>query len=685
MSPGPALPPVKPSLPTSGVAWIRRLLPAVGFFSRGWGWGILGCGGAGRCAGCRRATREARLDQRLHRFNRAPIRAGRRMWPGESRRFSFSGMHLSGSAMVFPWMPLEEEVEEEEVEAETQRARRPKGPGMRPVPKPWHSVDHAPARVVRGGKRTTRVSRGGRVRFEPTPRRAARNVAQAGELVGSVESRGRAPVSTGEQRARDLVRDAGPSRTERRASVARRSQAVPVQFQAGFQTPASRLVERQARRRPMDRLGDRVAAVLGPVRAAAAASRRAAEPVVRSANVRRTAASSQARSTITRASGTQRSVGVRTQSPSGARRSTASRGTSAPAEPPAGESARPGSVDPTLADASAALIGREAVQGESVADRTVQRWSASESAPSRSARSRVARARAAVERAVLGPALARAAQSTLTRHLDDGDVRPLALAAGRATQSRERRRGLRPVFRHSPMMSVVEPVLAEVASFDDVESTPTRAPRERQGPRVVRGFGSTGDVQRSGVARTASAASTPATTVSGGVVNPARTSAGSARRVSGTRWLAERIRVGTATDGSFRPAVMTRPRIGRKTSVAAASSEASGLRRCRRNGQLLRDGLLPHAASVFQRMQTGHRARQHAPSSRPRRTRTGQGRALFVSVPEAVPRAPGSLVSTRDRVAYAESSTDGLASVFGLPTGFVKLQKRRKPPAAQHP
>ncbi len=282
---------------------------------------------------------------------------------------------------------------------------------------------------------------------------------------------------------------------------------------------------------------------------------------------------------------------------------------------------------------------------------------------------------------MLGPALARAAQSTLTRHLDDGDVRPLSLAAGRATQTRERRRGLRPVFRHSPMMAVVEPELAE-EPLDEVTSEPTRAPRGTQSPRVVRGFDGSRAAAVVGaqsapapMARaTDSRAAVAAQSTASGAVRPGaapasraasadrRAPAGS--RVSGTRWLAERMRVGTSPDGTFRPAVMTRS----STFDSAAVSTPDGASAPRTVGSVaaastvMRSGSLPkagprqasaHAASVFRRMQTG----QVVPGSTlpvpvPRRARTGRGRALFMAAPEAiVPQAAAEQAVEEEAVA----------------------------------
>jgi hypothetical protein len=100
-----------------------------------------------------RAARESRLEARMQRFERSPIRASRRMWPGESRKpWSFGGIRLSESAMVFPYMPLEEELELEE-EGPAQTRPRHRGSTMRPVANPWHSTTRPPARVVRGASR----------------------------------------------------------------------------------------------------------------------------------------------------------------------------------------------------------------------------------------------------------------------------------------------------------------------------------------------------------------------------------------------------------------------------------------------------------------------------------------------------------------------------------------------------
>jgi hypothetical protein len=156
-----------------------------------------------------RADREQRLEARLERMDRAPLRAARRMWPGESRKpWAMGSFWLSEGDLVFPLMPLEEEAEEE-VEAAAGRPRRkgPRGPTMRPVSKAWHTFEHAPARVIRGsssrsGERTARVRRGGQERFEPAPR--VSRVASAVPAPASVVGQGPA-VAGPDQRVVELV------------------------------------------------------------------------------------------------------------------------------------------------------------------------------------------------------------------------------------------------------------------------------------------------------------------------------------------------------------------------------------------------------------------------------------------------------------------------------------------------
>ena len=684
-----------------------------------------------------RANREARLEARLHRFDRSPIRASRRMWPGESRSaaaWAFGGYRLSESAMVFPLMPLEEEPEEEVVEQGGRRRRGPRGPSMRPVSNPWHSVEHAPARVIRGGgrrtpaARTARVSKGGRVRFEPAPRRARQSAPTASTTVAAPQVITReAPVVTAsspaDRRAADLVRESRPSRSVARRSAPSVSVARPAGFMArpvtrtqrsegvtttsrsaagasvvrtqaggavsrsqGVRTRASDAV---ARRRPMQRLGDRVAAVLGPVSAPAAI-----------------------------AAGTERSQAVRTASGTTAQTAAVSTGSAAPVSRSAAVRTAAGSTE------RSATVRTASAAGATTVART-----GSESTSQQVSRRRLARARAATERAVLGPALARAASPVLARHLHDGDVRPLEIATGRTASKRERRRGLRPVFRHSPMMAVVEPELAEEPQVEaEVAPARTRRAAERvsEGPRTVRGFGSRRELSRSTPVRTASRstdASVPATAtvattpavsraaevagaaapaLSAATPASARPAAGSLpdsttrvsrtvargtevstsvvrtgvsraiersapvqRRTAGTGWVARRLDVGTASEGAFRPSVMTRRPVARAASPAPATPTAPGTTAVTQ-AVVSRAAPTPaapapadapvaaapmaaievpteparrtgHASSVFRRMETGTVAPGSTlPVAVPRRVRTGKGRSLFLSVPDAV-------------------------------------------------
>ncbi len=658
-----------------------------------------------------RAAREARLEDRLHRFDRAPVRAGRRMWPGESRSWSFNSFHLGESSMVVPLMPRDEEVEEVEEVQGTGRARRPRGPGMRPVANPWHSVSHAPARVVRGGgqrgpaQRTARVSRGGSVRFEPSPRRSSASrmseVAAALEPVVATAREAQASPAAAERRAADLVREQPVQRSARTPRAVSSVPAASISRRAGFSVASDAPARRE--RRPMQRLGDRVAAVLGPVAPPAPASGSVGR---RSARESFGPVESTTRSGTTVSRATLRSEAVRTAAGSPAATAVAS--SSAIAE--GASNFAVGSSAQAQQPAPAASVRSERRQSANAPGPDFQG-----SATQGAARRRLARARAAEERAVLGPALARAAQSSLTRHLDDTDVRPLSLAAGRVSAPTERRRGLRPVFRHSPLMAVVQPELAEEAVVEAEQAPVRRLERAPvAGPRVVRGFGpSTGSPSSTVQTATSRAASSatpfrpavagsaaatadvgvsPRTSASlssvggaaqqsGAVVAPpsraARQSQSPAAisRGSGTAWVARRLSVGTSAAAAFRPSVMTRhteaasstspliddgapvPAMERRTRVASTVSSAAvggpGLPATPSGvGAVEARPVETHAASVFRRMEAGQAAPGSSlPVAVPRRTRTGLGRSLFLSVPEAVvPQAAAEPEVTTEEV-----------------------------------
>ena len=569
-----------------------------------------------------RAAREARLQARLSRFDRAPIRASRRMWPGERRRgFAFGLRGLSVDDMVFPLMP-EEEVEEEEVQEGRPRRRRNKTGPMRPVAKPWHSVEHAPARVIRGGRRapaarTARVSRSGRERFEPAPR--ARRAAPAVDAVVTT-----APSSP-DARARDLVAASEPVR--RRAV---RSPA-PVQRSAAFRTVRA---EQTPRVRAMDRTGARISALLGRVQVANERPER--QPAVASTRQSVTAL----RETIPA------SVAART----------------------AGTTGSQATISRTASTSSAGARTSRTPAGSTTAARSVRTAStATQDAQTRSTSVVARRERDSV---------ARAARPARDQDLADSEVRPLAVATGRvgAAGRKERRRGLRPVFRHSPVMAVVEPDLAELADDEAAElETPRRAASAspRAEVRRVKGF----------------AAGTPRTTA----VNRAATASRQAKpsasmprtpaRRAGTGWVARRMEVGTAETGSFLPRVMTRPQSVQATAPQAtravagtdalSTATSAALAATAPAQAITADAAVPtgpassvtapvdklagsfsratvarrnHVAGVLKRFESGTVAPGSTlPVAVPRRVRTGQARSLWLSSPEAImPEAPAT-------------------------------------------
>ena len=622
-----------------------------------------------------RAAREARLQARLSRFDRAPIRASHRMWPGENRRrrFSFGLRGLGDGDMVFPLMPFEEEeVEEEEVQQGRRRRRKKTGP-MRPVAKPWHSVDHAPARVIRGGRRqpaarTARVSRSGaRDRFEPAPR-----VRQPAPVVETVVA---ASPTSADAKARDLVA-ATPARQARTVRA-----PAPVQRSAAFRTVRAPVARRT---RAMDRTGDRISALLGRVQTP---SERAEAPVAQ----------------------TRRSVtAVRETIPAAVARS---------ARTDAGPGSVAGStVARTASSTTAGARTSRTSASASAAARSV-RTASSDTAGARSARTRsssvvVRRERDSV--AVLGAALARAARPARDRDLPDAQVRPLAVATGRVGSAarKERRRGLRPVFRHSPVMAVVDPELAETPEEQVAEIAPRRratAVAPRAEVRRVQGFAARGPVASTARVADSSAvpsASTARTVTTSASAPVARSARAAVARTAGTGWVARRLEVGTAESGSFLPRVMTRPApiaverpqasaapaaptrtaaplatatVSRTASAPSASAgapvqastpaeesvvgpPASPVTRAALDAPVARattaaaaralpepttrvaDARRDHVAGVLRRFESGAVVPGSTlPVAVPRKVRTGKARSLWLSSPEAImPEAPAA-------------------------------------------
>lgn len=167
-------------------------------------WGQMGgaLGGSLARLHAARTSRELRLKERLSRADRFSNGVGSRFWPGERRSQFAWGRGFSGE-YVFPKLPLEEVVEEEEAVA-PRRRRRPMGPTMRPVENAWHSGTFIPARVAaptsrHGGTAARRAQRRSRAV-------ADRPMARAGARLGSV-------VQANNPVARELLQSARPSAT----------------------------------------------------------------------------------------------------------------------------------------------------------------------------------------------------------------------------------------------------------------------------------------------------------------------------------------------------------------------------------------------------------------------------------------------------------------------------------------
>ena len=167
-------------------------------------WGQMGgaLGGSLARLHAARTSRELRLKERLSRADRFSNGVGSRFWPGERRSQFAWGRGFSGE-YVFPKLPLEEVVEEEEAVA-PRRRRRPMGPTMRPVENAWHSGTFIPARVAaptsrHGGTASRRAQRRSRAV-------ADRPMARAGARLGSV-------VQANNPVARELLQGARPSAT----------------------------------------------------------------------------------------------------------------------------------------------------------------------------------------------------------------------------------------------------------------------------------------------------------------------------------------------------------------------------------------------------------------------------------------------------------------------------------------
>lgn len=392
-----------------------------------------------------RALREQRLAERLARFDAFGGRLSQRFWPGERRRRSpWGGMGYTGE-FVFPLLPLDEMDEtEDEASHAPRRRRRSSGSTMRPVENPWHSGTHVPARVAsptasHGGAAARSFRSASRRPVAPTERAVGRlspmrpasvaallRPAEASASLGGRADSSRGAASTrlaasasGARVSRSSHRPAAGSSTA--SAPSRRTDAAPslpsVSSRALRSASASvdgagsvlgqelPPVSAPRRVRQLEGVGARLGAVVRAkdpaLQAIAVSTRRSAPPSI--AAVERLSRALRESDLTTRAGGS----------------------------PVAAAAARAGQPAPRGLEVGAEAPGRSLLGA------------------SRAAR----RDRTASVRAALGP-VARLVQPGLEQSLSDAGVSPVAVAASRI-EPKGKSRGLRPVFRSSPVLSAV--------------------------------------------------------------------------------------------------------------------------------------------------------------------------------------------------------------------------------------
>lgn len=605
-----------------------------------------------------RALREQRLAERLARFDAFGGRLSQRFWPGERRRRSpWGGMGYTGE-FVFPLLPLDE-VDEAEDEAShaPRRRRRSTGSTMRPVENPWHSGTHVPARV------------------------AAPTASHGGAAARSFRSASRRPVARAE-RAVGRLSPMRPASVAALLRPAEASAALGVSADSGRGAASTRLAASASSAR-VARSSHRPSA--GSSQVPAPSRRTAAAPSLPSASNRalRSAAA------VDRGAGSVRGQElpqvsaprrVRQLDGVGARLGAVVRAKDPARQAVAASTRR--SAPPSLAAVErlsralreSALTTRSGVSPVAAAaaraGQPVARGSeAGAVAPGRSllGASRAARRdRTASVRAALGP-VARLVQPTLEQSLGDSGVSPVAVAASRI-EPKGKSRGLRPVFRSSPVLSAVFAAPASEGPAEEAGDMSGTVPRRSTAVRQTRGATTTAPARSiaSGRASSSTSRREPRAVTAALAASPTRAVALALR--------AERARVGRTASLRAPAVAATRaaPAAGAGTSLVSSTRSDSLSVRSDASAAPAERPVSGSARTPVSAAPTASPAGPVVAGSRAVRRPEAALRAAFARVqPQRVPGSPSELSATARAVERSHAGAMRPASLLARPVPTV--------------